>query len=346
MQFNAITSETPFAIIDRIARFSGMLAYEGRDGNLILNRVGNLKMASGFEQGVNVQSSRVAFTMDERYSEIAVLNNGVSAGGWQIDASAPLVVGLLPASVLYTAADKSVPRYRPRVITSEHSDNVDAVAKQRGDWEIARRYGRSQVATVVCDSWRAKDGSLWMLNTLADLDLPAHKLPGRTWLITEVTFSKDSESGTTAEITLMPPAAFNPEPLILYRYDTKVAEDIAHSGQIPVNGSDAPSQQTPRATTSAPPAPKRVLAQTPPDPVPQPSLASPKPDLPPESRTSTYATRTTAIPGDDPYDTRRIPGSRYYSDDPPVSRSRFLNGYKPGDPLPTSPAEPSPWVNK
>src|SRR5262249_45903202 len=68
-QFNVTLGETPFDIIERVARYMGILAYDGADGNLILSQVGATRMSSGFEQGRNVEAAEVTFSTDERFSE-------------------------------------------------------------------------------------------------------------------------------------------------------------------------------------------------------------------------------------------------------------------------------------
>jgi prophage tail gpP-like protein len=45
LTFPAILTETPWEIIERIARYVGVLAYDGTDGNLILANVGAGEMA-------------------------------------------------------------------------------------------------------------------------------------------------------------------------------------------------------------------------------------------------------------------------------------------------------------
>lgn len=234
-QFNTVLTETGYSVIERITRYSGVVAYEGRDGNLILARVPNVnqplpgeEMASGFEEGVNVQSMRGMLSMDQRFSEVRVIR--LANNEFQTEpGGAPFVVGILASNSIYPAFDKTVPRYRPRIVMSEQSDNEIGNAQLRANWEIARRYGRSQAVTLTCDSWRASDGQLWEVNKLVSMDLPGIKMPGRKWLITEVTFSKDLNQGTTAEITLMPPQAFTPEPILLYPFDVQLANDLAAS---------------------------------------------------------------------------------------------------------------------
>ncbi len=61
--------ETPYQVIERIARYAAMLVYDDVQGNLVLNTVGTEKMASGFKQGLNVLAASVEFGLDQCYSE-------------------------------------------------------------------------------------------------------------------------------------------------------------------------------------------------------------------------------------------------------------------------------------
>jgi len=218
-QFNVIFGETVFEIIDRCARSAARLAYEHNYGNLVLAQVGTASMASGFQQGVNVQAANVSYSMNERFSDYWATLIGtdtlsdIGDGGF----------------ILGHEKDAGVPDFRPMVIVSaEMQQGGNYIALLRARWEKARRYGRSQAVTIVCDSWRDSAGSLWAPNMLAAIDLPALKL-NATWIIGEVTYRR-GEGGTTAELTLMPPEAFQPEPGVINGFDWQVAEALSSQG--------------------------------------------------------------------------------------------------------------------
>jgi prophage tail gpP-like protein len=87
---------------------------------------------------------------------------------------------------------------------------------KRALWECARRAGRGRVVSLTCDSWRDAGGKLWEPNTLANVALPTLKISEQMMLIAEVTYRIDGDRGTTAELTLAPPAAYAPQPIILF----------------------------------------------------------------------------------------------------------------------------------
>jgi prophage tail gpP-like protein len=68
---------------------------------------------------------------------------------------------------------------------------------------------------LATDSWRDSSGTLYEPNTLVDIDLPGLKLTPKTWLIADVTYLRN-EQGTRADLVIMPPQAFYPEPVTLY----------------------------------------------------------------------------------------------------------------------------------
>ncbi|MGE5546491.1 MAG: phage baseplate assembly protein [Solirubrobacterales bacterium] len=202
-QFNLNWGETPFDVIERISRYSAVLAYDGTDGDLIMSRVGIRRHASGFLQGGNVQCAGATFSMDQRYSDYVVRTMSVSSFGETGQG------GDIQAHLI----DPGVPRHRLRYIISEANQPGLDIATQRGEWEKARRWGRSFAVRVTCDSWRDAAGQLWTPNWLAPISIPAVKLPDALWVISEVTFTRDLQ-GTRADLTLMPPEAFTPEPML------------------------------------------------------------------------------------------------------------------------------------
>lgn len=232
-QFTITLTDTPFAIIERVCRWAAFLPYDGPDGSLIIGKLADRSMASGFAQGVNAQSASVSLAVDQRYTEIDpvfattdMLHDLLDTGS----TSNTLSVAI-PKSTVYDVsfpnrADKA-PRYRRLIVVSEQSQSGSTYAKDRAAVEMMRRWGRSQALTVECDSWRDSGGALWQPNALAPINFPALKLPNLKWLISDVTFSKSLDSGTTATIILMPPEAFIPQIEVLQPFDPAIAQALA-----------------------------------------------------------------------------------------------------------------------
>lgn len=204
-QANLMLGESAFDIIDRMARFSAVLAYDLADGSLFLSRAGTRRAASGFVGGVNVQQAYIDFSADQIYSDY-------NAYIQSVDTFTDLGQG---GNQIYTVKDLNCKRNRALVIISEGGGLGNDVAIKRAEWEAARRFGRSRVIRLTADSWRDSAGALWEPNTLVPVHLPRLKFSAESMLISEVTFLKNSYSGTTAEITLMAPEAFLPQPINL-----------------------------------------------------------------------------------------------------------------------------------
>lgn len=202
-QTNITYGEKGADIIQRDARSAGLLAYEASDGTLLLSAVGTTQAASGIVYGENVEEHDVEISGDECFSEIVctllsqdVLGD-VGDGGF----------------FFHTETDPNVPRHRRMYIVLEQAQDAQAFTIQKAKWEIARRAGRSIVATATIDSWRDSDGNLWRPNTLVPVSLPG--LPSKTLLcISQVTLRR-GEDGTHADFILMRPSAFTPEPISL-----------------------------------------------------------------------------------------------------------------------------------
>lgn len=205
LTFNAILTETPYEIVERVARYAGVLVFDGTDGNLVLANVGTSTMASGFQQGRNVQAAAFSNGMDQRYSEYLPCLMSTNFYGQEGAGGISYAPSL----------DSGVTRYRPLIVVSEQFQFGESYAVLRAQWEAARRYGQAQSVRLTCDSWRDQAGTLWAPNAYATINLPALKLtPSDPWIIGEVTFKRD-QGGTMADLTLMPKEAFMPQPDIL-----------------------------------------------------------------------------------------------------------------------------------
>ena len=194
--FRIAPGETPWELIDRITRYSKMLAYDAADGSLILAQAGQESQASGFKQAINVESASINWTMDQRFSEYEgfliatqVLSDGSGRPG--------------PRGEI--ERDEAVPRYRKRIIISEQTDLGKSLVHDRIVWEKNRRAGRSIAVTVTADSWRDTGGNLWEPNKQAEVDIPAVKTPGGKLTIASV-FPRSNKSNSSTWSTVGSPA--------------------------------------------------------------------------------------------------------------------------------------------
>jgi prophage tail gpP-like protein len=227
-QFNVNLLETAWGIIDRIAAHSQFLAYESATGDLILSEVGKARMASGFRQGINVESARLTHAFDRRYSRYEAIYTPIEN---LADLSGALGKTFLNerghANDDKIGADKpgTGQRFRPLIMMAEVAQDGSNPAEIRCKWERARRIGRSQELHVTVDSWRDAAGRLWEPNTVAPIHIPSLRLPDAEWVISEVTYEK-GQDGTRAHLVLMPPGAFLPEPVLLQAFDAQIADEL------------------------------------------------------------------------------------------------------------------------
>lgn len=198
-------SEPAAEIVQRVAQNAHLLAYEDAWGRLVLGTVGKVQAASGIAYGKNVQAWGVETSMDERYSDVVCCAMAMNA--W----------GDLPGSDFFdTEHDPNVPRHRRlNIIMADVADDPQKFTIGKAIWEVARRAGRACIVRATIDSWRDKAGTLWTPNTLIPVDVPGLNIADKNLVLSEVTFLRDDEGGTRAQMTLMPPAAFTPEPISL-----------------------------------------------------------------------------------------------------------------------------------
>ena len=236
---SVIVTETGYEFLEEVCRWMTKLCFDDANGNLVLADAGTNTHASGVSEGVNVQEARSIFDLSEVptsvaaiYQDTSILSDGGNSTVIEQVDKALAVNGTFPAR-----ADGQ-PRYRPLLIVSEQGQGYAQVVKRRIAWEMARRVGRSQVVTVVVDSWRDSAGVLWTPNWKLQVDLPSMKLTGTSWLITNVTYTRD-ENGTHAELVLMPPDAVAPMPEAPFEYDPA----LAAAATTPTTGAQTSSTQ-------------------------------------------------------------------------------------------------------
>ena len=236
---SVIVTETGWEFLEEACRWMIKLLYDDVNGNLVLADVGTLTHASGVAEGVNVERAKSTFDLSEVptsvaaiYQDVSILSDGGNSTTIEQVDKALAFNGTFPAR-----ADGK-PRYRPLLIVSEQGKNYAQVVERRVQWEMARRVGRSQVVTVVVDSWRDSAGNLWTPNWLIPVALPSLKLTATSWLITNVTYVRD-ENGTHADLTLMPPAAMAPMPEAPFLNDPALSDA---SNYKPTGAQTSPTQ--------------------------------------------------------------------------------------------------------
>lgn len=147
--FNLNLGETSYEIIERLARYSALLVYDGVDGNLILSGVGSEKMSGAIEEGKNVERASMNHSMDQRFSEYSVFMLGcdtfqdIGDGG----------------NLLCKVEDVNVSRKRVKYIIADAGAPGNDLAQKRALWEASPvAYWTSMVTKPRCHSVKAYFG--------------------------------------------------------------------------------------------------------------------------------------------------------------------------------------------
>jgi prophage tail gpP-like protein len=220
-QYNFSHGATAWSIIEEWCRIRKVLAFETPEGNLQLLSAGSAPVpllgatnqfaaaASGFTEGINVQSAEAEWSMDQRFSEYRCFRQSIDT---LLDLGEQ-------GNLVATFQDKAVARYRVHDTIAEvaNGQGLDN-AMERAQWEASRRAGRSSTIRLTTDSWRDSAGNLYTPGTTAPLSIPSlykQEDPrlGPSWVISEVVYHRDDQ-GTTADILMMPREAFAPPPTL------------------------------------------------------------------------------------------------------------------------------------
>ncbi len=226
--FQIQLGETPYQIIESVAHYTGYLVYEDEHGALVLDRVGTQSMGSGFILPGNIEAISAERSTDGRFSDYVVVSTSVAQ-----------LTEIGVSNIRAQVHDDTFTEHRVRVMVSNQITPAFDVAQMMANWEFARRIGRCQAAQITCDSWRDTNGLLWTPNRFATIEAPAADITGANWIIGSVTYRKDM-SGTHADLVLMPPEAFMPEPNPLNLFNAELSAAVAKS-QNPAPPSTSPA---------------------------------------------------------------------------------------------------------
>jgi len=214
--FQLKQGEKAFAAIERAARLRGLLVRDTPRGELLLSRAStrrskiDLLHLDGADGGPdprnNVLAPKGRFSEEKRYSEIIVKGQ---------DRATDMNFGVGVAAVTAKAVDENIKRYRPLILKADA--RVDVAASQlRADWEITRRMGKSFSYQCKVLGWRQIPGQtsdLWS----PDLVTPVRCAvtgTNRDLLITEVSWILSDSDGRVTQMTLEPPEAYAPAPIV------------------------------------------------------------------------------------------------------------------------------------
>jgi len=194
--FQIQQGETVFAAIERMARLKAVLLTDDPGGALVITRAGKAGTATALVLGKNIKAGSGNFSQRERFSDYIV--KGQRAGDDETS-------GAAAAATHGTAKDSGVRRKRTLVLVAEaQADNARCAARAR--WEASSRAGKSVEVTYTVQGWRQKNGALWPVNAIVQVD-DSFMTVGGALLIAGATMAI-GEQGTLTTLTLQPPGAF------------------------------------------------------------------------------------------------------------------------------------------
>lgn len=203
-------TETAWEVIERYARYCGMLVFESEEGELTISQAGTELAASGVALGLNIEAIVCTKSTLGTFSTYNAVLSAYSAGS--DDESIP---NLPMVTVVATGTAGNPNRFRPTYFVSEQSATDRRFIEKRVNWMASRAYGRSRRVRLLVDNWRDGSGSTWIPNVNYPVSADAAGVPANTiLLLAEVTFTLN-ENGTRAELVFGPRQGFLPEPIAL-----------------------------------------------------------------------------------------------------------------------------------
>ncbi|SFG29492.1 Mu-like prophage tail protein gpP [Duganella sp. CF458] len=209
--------ESVFRTLERIARNEGVLLVSDHEGGLLLTRAGRAgRIAVPLEFGKNILSANLDVSHANLFSEITVKGQ---ASAQDIDDIGKFESVISSKTTVKRAGggaktgSSQIARYRPLIVLCESQADAARI-RQRAEWEVGNREAKSRKYVATVQGWYPDQGvdDIWRINSMVRVVDPMSRID-EDWLIAAITFKLD-EGGTTAEIELTSPKAFDQLPEI------------------------------------------------------------------------------------------------------------------------------------
>ncbi len=195
--------DSAFEVIEQACRLAGLLPVSDGNGGLVLTRAGKDRCSTELVQGENILAASADFDASARFRTYLVLGQHSGTDKYS---------GAKSSAAKGTAEDKNVRRSARKLLIRPDVAVTAAHAKQRAEWEASVRAARGDSVSVTVKGWQQGNGQVWPVNALVRVRSPLIGVDGEM-LITQATFSVDSESGTRTVLSLKNPQSFMPEVL-------------------------------------------------------------------------------------------------------------------------------------
>jgi len=205
--FKVGDSEKAQAALRRLADNRGLILRDTPRGDLLISApvwketsYGLVRRVDMGEDDRNVLTSTVKRDNSKRHNVVIVRGQ---SEGWDLGST----------QIEGRSYDVNIKRYRPLVIAANKSVN-QYDAQRLAEWEQVRRLGQSLTWRGRVRGWtQGETGPLWDVGYLVPVLDEKYNVDGRL-LVTGVSFSLSSAQGATTELTLQPPEAFLPKPVV------------------------------------------------------------------------------------------------------------------------------------
>lgn len=192
--------ETGFEAIKRAAGSSGVLVVsDGRGGILITGP--STTRAQALIEGFNIIEAEIDYDSVERFHRYLISSQPPGTDNASGEAT----------RVQAEATDVDVKRTNRTLLIRPEKGYDTAGARRRADWEARIRAAKAATATVTVQGWRQVGGELWSVNTVTHLNAPRLLGIDGDMRISQVEFTI-GEGGRTAQLHIVRPDAFTPEP--------------------------------------------------------------------------------------------------------------------------------------
>lgn len=194
-KFSVRQGETIFEALDRAAKERQLILLSSTHGNLVIQKRGNQRANTELIEGINVLAAAVSFDNTQRFSNYIVKGQSTGLIGNPKDQT----------QNRGEAIDGGLGRFRPIIIIAENAVDNDG-AQKRAEFESTFRAAKAMQVNVTVVGWKQKDGSLWEVNQLVQVDIRSIGIKQQL-LIQKVKFDQ-SENGRRVEMELIRPDAF------------------------------------------------------------------------------------------------------------------------------------------
>lgn len=201
-KFNIQQGETVHEAIARLADMRGVLCYSDGHGGIIIANRATTRSADPLvmidaSNANNVKRARLLDTNEQRFSQYIV--KGQQQGSDTVD---PLSSSGSKGVVYDTEI-----RHRPLLLMAEGQAS-SRQCKEQAQWQKNTRKGASKEISATVQGWKQSNGQLWAINTIAPVRMPTLKIQ-MDMLIKSVIFTLDETGGTTTELLLTLPEAYD-----------------------------------------------------------------------------------------------------------------------------------------